>query len=303
MNILKKSIYVFCLLFIVSLSLKAQVGIGTTNPNASAQLDVSSTTKGFLPPRMTFAQRNAIASPVQGLIIYCTDCVANGQIQVYNGNSWVYFDGQPFSVRIGTQVWMTENLNVATYRDGTLIPQVTDPNAWAGLTTGAWCWYNNDSATYAATYGRLYNWYAVSDPRGLAPSGWKIPSIEDWRKLEKSVNSTYPYISSIDLILMSSTNWKNGENGKDLFNFNAQPGGYVTTSIFSEIGEIAYFWSTQKKNNDNIIDDNVYLRFYLSSNAFQSGSCRDAFNGSGFSVRCLSMEEQPIRKNKKVEDT
>lgn len=141
----------------------------------------------------------------------------------------------------------------------------------------------------------------MHDPRGLAPSGWKIPSIEDWRKLEKSVNSTYPYIGSIDLILMSSTNWKNGENGKDLFNFNAQPGGYVTFySHFSEIGEIAYFWSTQKNNSDNEINDNVYLRAYLSMNAFQRGSCRDAFDGSGFSVRCLSMEEQPISKNKKV---
>ena len=64
------------------------------------------------------------------------------------------------AVRIGTQIWLTKNLNVSRYRNGDRIPQVKDPVKWAALTIGAWCWYNNDSATYAATYGRLYNWYA-----------------------------------------------------------------------------------------------------------------------------------------------
>lgn len=207
------------------------------------------------------------------------------------------------TVNIGEQKWMSENLNTDRFVNGEKIPEVKSFEAWISAGNEkrpAWCYYNFDSLN-GKTYGKLYNYYAVHDPRGLAPSGWKIPSIEDWRKLEKSVNSTYPYIGSIDLILMSSTNWKNEENGKDLFNFNAQPGGYVTFySHFSEIGEIAYFWSTQKNNSDNEINDNVYLRAYLSMNAFQRGSCRDAFDGSGFSVRCLSMEEQPISKNKKV---
>jgi len=247
MNILKKSIYVFCLLFIVSLSLKAQVGIGTTNPNASAQLDVSSTTKGFLPPRMTFAQRNAIASPVQGLIIYCTDCVANGQIQVYNGNSWVYFDGQPFSVRIGTQVWMTENLNVATYRDGTLIPQVTDPNAWAGLTTGAWCWYNNDP-TNGAIYGKLYNWYAVTDSIGLCPLGWHVPTDAEWTTLNNflggesiaggKMKSTSSLWNTSYYSNMGATN----ESG-----FTGHPGGSrYNGGSFWDLGILGYWWSASQ---------------------------------------------------------
>lgn len=84
------------------------------------------------------------------------------------------------NVRIGTQVWMTKNLDVKRYRNGQRIPQVTDKKKWAALTTGAWCWYNNDSATYASTYGRLYNWYAVNDPRGLAPAGWHVPSDVEW---------------------------------------------------------------------------------------------------------------------------
>ena len=60
---------------------------------------------------------------------------------------------------------------------------VTDGAACAALTTGAWCWYNNDSATYAATYGKLYNWFAVNDPKGLAPTGWHVPSDAEWSTL------------------------------------------------------------------------------------------------------------------------
>jgi uncharacterized protein (TIGR02145 family) len=92
-------------------------------------------------------------------------------------------------VTIGTQVWTTQNLSVARYRNGDIIPQVTDQTQWAALTTGAWCWYNNDSATYAATYGRLYNWYAVNDARGLAPQGFHIPTDAEWNKLVKYLDA------------------------------------------------------------------------------------------------------------------
>ena len=78
------------------------------------------------------------------------------------------------TVTIGTQIWTTKNLDVTTYRNGDTIPEVTD-SSWGGLTTGAWCYVNNDPATNA-TYGKLYNWYAVNDPRGLAPTGYHIPT-------------------------------------------------------------------------------------------------------------------------------
>ena len=85
-------------------------------------------------------------------------------------------------VTIGTQIWQSTNLDVTTYRDGTPIPQVTDPTQWANLTTGAWCYYNNDPAN-GTIYGKLYNWYAVAgihdtDPstpnKILAPQGWHV---------------------------------------------------------------------------------------------------------------------------------
>ncbi len=155
------------------------VGMGTIAPNNSAKLEISSTSQGFLPPRMTAAQRNGIASPAQGLMIYCTDCgLTGGEPQYYNGGYWSNLTGGVAAlpvptVNIGTTIWMQKNLDVTTYRNGDPIPQVTDGTAWAGLTTGAWCWYNNDSATYSS-YGKLYNFYAVMDPRGLAPVGWEV---------------------------------------------------------------------------------------------------------------------------------
>jgi uncharacterized protein (TIGR02145 family) len=85
-------------------------------------------------------------------------------------------------VKIGSQIWAKRNLDVSTYRNGDTIPQVTDPAEWRSLTTGAWCYYNNDPAM-GEIYGKLYNWYALTDTRGLAPEGWKIPSDSDWNIL------------------------------------------------------------------------------------------------------------------------
>jgi hypothetical protein len=118
---------------------------------------------------MTNAQRNAIVSPQAGLMIWCNNCGTSGELQVYNGTSWTNTMGGTPSVpgiKIGTQLWAPKNLNVSTYRNGEPIPHVTDAAAWANLTTGAYCYYDNDSDTYAGIFGKLYNWYAVNDPRG-----------------------------------------------------------------------------------------------------------------------------------------
>jgi uncharacterized protein (TIGR02145 family) len=104
-------------------------------------------------------------------------------------------DGNTYqSVTNCGKTWTKQNLNVSKYSDGTTIPQVTDPTAWANLTTGAWCYYNNDPAN-EAIYGKLYNWYAVAgiydaasatNPalrKKLAPSGWHIPTDAEWTQL------------------------------------------------------------------------------------------------------------------------
>ncbi len=90
-------------------------------------------------------------------------------------------DGNVYhTIKIGEQWWMVENLKVTHYRNGDPIPNVTDPVAWNGLATGAYCEYDNDIAN-VALYGRLYNWFAVGDSRNIAPAGWHVPSDAEWQ--------------------------------------------------------------------------------------------------------------------------
>ncbi len=248
---------------IIPNSFAQRVGIGTTNPHPSAELDVSSTQRGLLPPRMTFAQRNAIPNPAAGLMIYCTDCGLKGEWQGFDGQIWLKMNGNEVasvplptydttipSVTIGTQIWSNKNLSVARYRNGDPIPQVTDPTQWANLTTGAWCWYNNDSATYAATYGRLYNWYAVNDPRGLAPQGWHVPSNREWDIMTKFLDPTVDTTAlgftgtDIGIKLKNTSGWEGGGNGNNSSGFSGLPGGKRSSGgTFGNVGIYGIWWS------------------------------------------------------------
>lgn len=118
-------------------------------------------------------------------------------INPYNGKTTAVFnpnvsygtmtdqDGNMYkTVTIGTQTWMAENLRTSKYQDGTAIPNVIDNTAWIALTTGAYCNYNNTESTDTiATYGRLYNWYAATDSRNIAPVGWHVPTDAEWTTL------------------------------------------------------------------------------------------------------------------------
>ena len=179
-----KQLFLSAALLMISFS-NAQVKIGNnpTSINAGSLLELESTTQGLLPPRMTTTQRDAINSGVAptGLVIFNTN--TNG-LEIKSSTGWISLKTSSDAaflptIVIGTQQWMRENLDVVTYRNGDIIPQVTDATAWAALTTGAWCYYNNDSAN-GAIYGKLYNWYAVNDTRGLAPTGWHVPTDAEW---------------------------------------------------------------------------------------------------------------------------
>ena len=88
--------------------------------------------------------------------------------------------------QIGSQVWIAANLNVSHFRNGDIIPEVRGDDEWEKADNegrAAWCYYNNDPAN-GAIYGKLYNWYAVNDPRGLAPKGWHVPCDDEWTELE-----------------------------------------------------------------------------------------------------------------------
>lgn len=146
----------------------------------------------------------------------------------------------PAAVDICGTVWMTSNLDAVTYRNGDTIPQVRNAQEWMGLTTGAWCWYNNDPT---ASYGKLYNWYAVHDPRGLAPQGWHVPSDAEWAALETCLG---PDSVGYRMRGTSATPWPGARTATDNSSgFNGLPGGMRSDSgTFSMRGDHAVFWTS-----------------------------------------------------------
>ena len=264
----------------------AKVGIGTSTPENSAKLDVSSTNQGFLPPRMSYEQRNAITNPVAGLMVWCNDCGTNGLLTVYNGTQWISLiasivNNPISSITICTQVWMLNNLDIVNYRNGDPIPQVTDPAIWAGLTTGAWCYYNNDVSNNG-TYGKLYNWYAVTDPRGLAPEGWHVPSDAEWTVLENCLGGTS--IAGGKLKEVGNSHWQGTNVASNSSGFTGLPGGWrenngSSTVTFNSIGGLGYWWS--KTFGNGFVSWGRQLS--LAQNIYRPA----VWNPSGLSVRCL----------------
>lgn len=380
MNTSKKSFLTSLLLLVTVTFTQAQVGVGTTTPHASAKLEVSSTTQGFLPPRMTTAQRNTISSPATGLIIFNT---TSNVLNIYFSGAWYQLSssvvpgsittlvtasptnngslssgtaasgvssvvsytggngeshagqivtstdvtgltatlsastfavgdgaltynitGTPASdgtasfalniggqtgtltrnvvastpsIVIGAQQWMQKNLDVTTYRNGDPIPEVTDPSAWAGLTTGAWCWYNNDAAN-GTIYGKMYNWYAVADSRGLCPSGWHVPTDVEWTAMETTLGG-----SSVagGKIRTTSSEWIQITGANNSSGFSGLPGGLRNSSgDFFNVRYNTYWWSATVGSSETAFSryleryDGVSYRFNFSKI-------------NGFSVRCL----------------
>lgn len=155
------------------------------------------------------------------------------------------------TVVIGTQTWMAENLKTTKYNDGTAIPNVTDNTAWSQLSTPAYCWYNNDAATYKDLYGALYNWHTVETSK-LCPTGWHVPSDDEWKTLEMHLGMSQTDADNIgnrgtnEGIKLKSTSGWNRNNGTNESGFNALPGGYRGYSLgsFSSVSYYADFWTS-----------------------------------------------------------
>jgi uncharacterized protein (TIGR02145 family) len=191
------------------------------------------------------------------------------------------------SVTIGTQVWTNKNLDVTTYRDGTPIPQVTDPTAWANLTTGAWCYYNNDPSNNSV-YGKLYNWYAVNDPRGLAPAGYHVPSEGEWSTLTSFLGGDSVAggkMKSTGTLQASSGLWQSPNSAAtNESGFTGHPAGYRSIEgTFMAIGGYGFWWSSSEINTAEFEARSSYLG-YDDDSAYSSTS---HFKKSGFSVRCI----------------
>jgi uncharacterized protein (TIGR02145 family) len=191
-------------------------------------------------------------------------------------------------VKIGDQIWMSENLNLDKFRNGDPIPEAKTEDEWkkAGENKQpAWCYYNNDPAN-GEKFGKLYNWYAVNDSRGLAPECWHIPSDTEWTAL-------IDYLGGKDVAgtKMKSTSWSDNvndsSNGTNESGFSGLPGGVKGDyGLFSGIGTKGRWWTSTEDGSEPKFDVSFSLvRLLVSHNGrvFREGGGQAA----GFSVRCI----------------
>ncbi len=200
---------------------------------------------------------------------------------VSNPGAGVAMNGYTYkTVILGNgQEWMAENLRTTTYANGDLISNVTDANQWANLTTGAWVNYNNNTQ-YENPYGKLYNWYAVTEPRNICPTGWHIPADTEWTALTDYLGG---HIVAGG-IMKSVQYWQNPNTAaSNYINFSAVPGGLrFGSGFFSELGIYGYWWSsTLSKPN--------FAWYRMLNYTVSSANRNDDVDGikAGFSVRCL----------------
>jgi len=183
------------------------------------------------------------------------------------------------SVTICSQVWMVKNLDVSKYRNGDDIPQVTDATTWANLTTGAWCYYENNTAN-GTVYGKLYNWFAVNDPRGLAPAGWHIPSQAEWVTLQNCLGND----PGGKVKETGTAHWKTPNTGAtNSSGFTALPAGGRSNSngIFFGLGEGTTWWTSSELDATRAKAPFVdYNSTYLATPGYN-------FKTTGYSVRCI----------------
>jgi uncharacterized protein (TIGR02145 family) len=175
-------------------------------------------------------------------------------------------------VKIGNQVWTTKNLNVTVYRNGDLIPQVQDAAQWVNLTTGAWCYYG----IYGGTYGKLYNWYAVNDPRGLAPAGYHIPTDSEWEILVSYLGG--PNVAGGRM--KTFTNWLFPNYGAtNDSGFSGLPGGSRSYEKFVGLTAYGAWWTASDS-----IGYPLYRSLHYDGEYVGRGF---VFDTKGFSVRCI----------------
>ena len=184
------------------------------------------------------------------------------------------------SVKIGDQEWQSKNLDVDRFRNGDLIPHATTAEEWkAAGERGepAWCYYDNDTEK-GRIYGKLYNWYAVNDARGLAPTGWHIPTDEEWTTLTNYLGGEAGgKMKATGTAYWNSPNTDaNNDSG-----FSALPGGYrFLDHSFDGVSYNAYVWSATEDD----FNAAWYFSLYASSGDVYRGFLNKSF---GASVRCL----------------
>ncbi len=183
------------------------------------------------------------------------------------------------TVTIGTQVWMAENLNTSKFRNGDSIPEAKTNAEWvkaANEGKPAWCYYFNNSSN-GKLYGKLYNFFAVTDKRGLAPEGWHIPEDAEWDKLADQLGGA----KAASRKLKSTNGWEDDTNGSNESGFNAFPGGKrLSDGDCEDAGVYGYWWSATAAGTGLAFNRNLFLDNFSFDKA-------KSLVGYGLSVRCV----------------
>lgn len=256
--------------------------VWSTNPNPTIALSTK-TTEGY--------GTGSFNSSITGLTVnttYYVRAYATNGIGTSYGNELSFTTLAAGAVAIGSQVWTDKNLDVSTYRNGDPIPQVTDINVFKNLTTGAWMYYQN-SADSGAKYGKLYNWYAVNDSRGLAPQGWHVPSAQEVFDMANYLGGQDVAGGKMKTIGSSNLSWYNGNSGAtNSSGFSGLPGGELYFGQFGGpqfdgVGSMGIWWTSTST-------DSLYAYWYLlmgdSKSLIISGNSEQQ-KPSALSVRCI----------------
>ena len=263
------------------------IGIGTDNPEAkldvNGDLKVAGKISNVTDPTdaqdaATKAYVDLLESNVDILleeIEFLKNLSGIGSVSDIEGNIYK-------TILIGTQVWMAENLCITRYNDNTAIPIVTDNTAWEDLTSPGYCWYSNDSSTYASTYGALYNYYTVADTnsRNVCPVGWHVPSDAEWLTLSTYLGGTTAAGGKMKEAGLAHWNAPNTDATNES-GFTGLSGGHrLFFGVFEDVGNFGKWWSSSEVNTIG-----AWLRYLYYNNG---GLGRDGDEKrSGFSVRCL----------------
>lgn len=304
-----KKLILSAVLAATSLTTYAQVGVGTITPNASAELDITSTTSGLLPPRMTETQRNAIATPAAGLMLYCTDCGANGEPQFYNGASWLNMAGGaaaagPITILFNgltyqevtsstTRIWLDRNLGASQVATSS-----TDHLAhgslyqWGRLTDGHEMRSSLPTDTLSTGDIPGNNRFIRVPPPLLDDDTYEIPSDLDWRSpknddLWQGITGTNnPCPTGFRLPTETELNaerlsWSSNNSGGAFASVLklTLAGIRVDNSVIINVGVQGHYWSSTVSGYEA-----RYLHFGTGTGfAFVSPRSR----ATGFSVRCI----------------
>jgi uncharacterized protein (TIGR02145 family) len=189
------------------------------------------------------------------------------------------------TIRIGTQMWMAENLKTTRLYDGSGIELViNEPPIWANMTTPGYCWFNNDPISYKDTYGALYNWFSVNTGK-LCPTGWHVPAASEFTTLIDYFGAS---VAATKLKEIGTTHWTSPNTGAtNESGFTALPGGDRYTT-FQNFGGYGYWWSSTFVSSHFA---NILAIDYFYANG---ASVSNLTTEIGHSVRCTNVQHNQL---------